>query len=94
LTAARPIFGARRALTSSPHHAKERLAVMRPDFFVDMGHDITISALPCPKCRNVETRVLPFSEQIRVRHWFVRCAVCDHVWTIDKKPRTLSRYAS
>jgi uncharacterized Zn finger protein len=67
---------------------------MRPDFFVDMGHDITITALPCPKCRNVETRALPFSEQIRVRDWFVRCAACGHVWTMDKKPRTLSRGAS
>jgi hypothetical protein len=58
---------------------------MRPDFFVDMGLDLSPSALACPKCRNVEGRVLPFSEQLRVQRWFFRCAVCGHVWTIDKK---------
>jgi hypothetical protein len=31
--------------------------------------------------------VLAFSEHAHVQHWFLRCAVCSHVWTIDKKPR-------
>jgi hypothetical protein len=31
--------------------------------------------------------VLAFSEQAHVHHWFLRCAVCGHVWTIDKKLR-------
>jgi hypothetical protein len=43
---------------------------MRPDFFVDMGLDVSPISLACPKCRNVEGRVLPFSEQRRVQHWF------------------------
>jgi transposase-like protein len=58
---------------------------MRPDFFVNIGLDLSPSSLACPKCRNVEGRVLPFSEKVGVQRWFLRCAVCGHVWTIDKK---------
>jgi hypothetical protein len=60
---------------------------MRPDFFVHMA-DVSPSFLACPKCRNVEGRVLPFSERLGVQRWFLRCAVCSHVWTIDKKLQT------
>jgi uncharacterized Zn finger protein len=63
---------------------------MRPDFFVDMGPDVSLSSLACPKCTNVEARILPFSEQLAVQHWFLRCAVCGNVWTIDKKLQTLA----
>jgi hypothetical protein len=62
---------------------------MRPDFFVDMGPDASLTSLACPTCRNTETRVLSYSEHPSVRHWFCRCIVCSHVWTIDKKPRQL-----
>src|SRR4029453_10728308 len=63
---------------------------VRPDYFVKMG-DVSPSSLACPKCRNVEGRVMPFSEQLRVHRWFFRCAVCGHVWTIDKKLQTPGR---
>jgi hypothetical protein len=58
-----------------PHHAIERLAVMALDIFDD--------PVPCPRCHSTETRVLPFSEQITIWHWFLRCA-CGHEWTIAK----------
>jgi len=74
-----------RRMTSSCQ--RERRFVMRPDFFVHMG-DVSPSSLACPKCRNVEGRVLPFSERLGVQRWFLRCAVCGHVWTIDKKLQT------
>jgi hypothetical protein len=61
---------------------------MRPDFFVDMGPDVSASSLVCPKCRNVEGRVLHFSEKPEVQSWFLRCGVCGHIWTIDKKRQT------
>jgi hypothetical protein len=57
---------------------------MRPDFFVEMGPGVSSRSLACSKCRNVKGRVLPFSEQLRYPRWFLRCAVCGHVWTIDK----------
>jgi hypothetical protein len=60
---------------------------MRPDFFVRMG-DVSPSSLACPKCRNIEGGVLPFSERLGVQRWVLRCAVCGHVWTIDKKLQT------
>ena len=61
---------------------------MRPDFFVEMGPGVSSRSLACSKCKNVEGRVLPFSEQLRYPRWFFRCAVCGHVWTIDKKLQT------
>jgi rRNA maturation endonuclease Nob1 len=54
----------------------ERQVVMISDVFVD--------PLPCPKCKAAEIRVLPFSEDIRVWHWFLRCVACGHEWTIPK----------
>jgi uncharacterized Zn finger protein len=63
---------------------------MRPDFFVDMQVNVSPNSLVCPKCRNVKGRVLPYSEPPTVQHWFLRCGVCGHVWTLDKKPQALA----
>jgi hypothetical protein len=50
-----------------------------------MTSDVFVDPVPCPKCKATEIRVLPFSEDIKVWHWFLRCVACGHEWTIAKK---------
>jgi hypothetical protein len=41
----------------------------------------------CLRCQSTHTRVLTFSEQTNIWHWFLRCAACGHEWTIAKHAR-------
>jgi Zn ribbon nucleic-acid-binding protein len=49
-----------------------------------MTSDVFVDTVSCPKCKAIEIRVLPFSEESKVWHWFLRCVVCGHEWTIAK----------
>jgi hypothetical protein len=54
-----------------------------------MAIDVFVDPLPCPKCNSTETRVLPFSEQDKIWHWFLRCSACGHEWTLAKQAKAV-----
>jgi transposase-like protein len=53
-----------------------------------MALDVLIGPVPCPKCKSIKNRVMPFSEQEKFWHWFLRCAACGYEWTVAKRTRT------